>query len=232
MEGQAGQLAGQPLGRLGWVAELFLAWSTARIHSPEASIARLTALADRAAQAGLSAVEMSALAGAFQFGELALAPRLAEVAARTQLASSAPVLLAARSIMEGNDELLVQALEALATAGYAAHLDHSESPLLTVVSPQVLRRIADAAPSRKAKNGTGEEGGSDPEWMAQLTRREREIARLVVDGKTNAVIARITGISIRTVEGHLYQIYAKLQVRGRADLTRMAAAQAQLQAGR
>lgn len=232
VEGQAGQLAGQPLGRLGWVAELFLAWSTARIHSPEASIARLTALADRAAQAGLSAVEMSALAGAFQFGELALAPRLAEVAARTQLASSAPVLLAARSIMEGNDELLVQALEALATAGYAAHLDHSESPLLTVVSPQVLRRIADAAPSRKAKNGTGEEGGSDPEWMAQLTRREREIARLVVDGKTNAVIARITGISIRTVEGHLYQIYAKLQVRGRADLTRMAAAQAQLQAGR
>ena len=58
--------------------------------------------------------------------------------------------------------------------------------------------------------------------MGQLTRREREIARLVVDGKTNAVIARITGISIRTVEGHLYQIYAKLQVRGRADLTRLA----------
>ncbi|MFB9074608.1 LuxR C-terminal-related transcriptional regulator [Citricoccus parietis] len=40
------------------------------------------------------------------------------------------------------------------------------------------------------------------------------------------MIARISGISIRTVEGHLYQIYAKLQLKGRAELTRLAAAHA------
>lgn len=232
VDGQAGQLAGQPLGRLGWVAELLLAQSTSRIHSPEASIARLAALAGRAAEAGLYAVEFSALAIAFQCGDVRLAPRLAQVAARTQTTASAPNLLLARSVLEDDGELLVRALEALAEAGYAWHVEQAESPLLKGLSPQVLRRIADAAPSRRAKTGPAEDGGTDPEWMGQLTRREREIARLVVDGKTNAVIARITGISIRTVEGHLYQIYAKLQVRGRADLTRLAAAQAQLQAGR
>jgi DNA-binding NarL/FixJ family response regulator len=232
MDGQVGQLAGQPLGRLGWVAELLMAWSTARIHSPQASIARILALADRAAEAGLHAVEFAALASAFQFGELGLAPRLAAAAACTQTTSSAPNLLLARSIMEDDGELLVQALEALAAAGYASHFEQAESPLLKDLSPQVLRRIAEAVPSRRAKNGPADDVGTDPEWMGQLTRREREIATLVVDGKTNAVIARITGISIRTVEGHLYQIYAKLQVRGRADLTRLASAQAQLQAGR
>jgi len=172
------------------------------------------------------------LASAFQFGDLRLAPRLAEAAACTQTATSAPSLLLARAVMEDDGDLLVQALEALAAAGYASHFEQAGSPLLKDLSPQVLRRIADAVPSRRVKNGPADDGGTDPEWLGQLTRREREIARLVVDGKTNAVIARITGISIRTVEGHLYQIYAKLQVRGRADLTRLASAQAQLQAGR
>lgn len=232
VDGQAGQLAGQPLGRLGWVAELLLAWSTARIHSPEASIARISALADRAAAAGLYAVEFAALASAFQFGDLGLAPRLAEAAACTQTAASAPTLLLARSVLEDDGELLVQALEALSAAGFASYVEQPDSPFLKGLPPQVLRRISDAASSRRAKSGPAEDGGTDPEWMGQLTRREREIARLVVEGKTNAVIARITGISIRTVEGHLYQIYAKLQVRGRADLTRLASAQAQLQAGR
>ncbi|QCU78626.1 LuxR family transcriptional regulator [Citricoccus sp. SGAir0253] len=232
MDGQSGQPADQPLGRLGWLAELMLAWSTARTHSPEAGTARVLALADRAAEAGLYAVEFTALASVFQLGEFRVAARLAEAAACTQTTTSAPHLLLARWVLEDDEELRVQALEGLAAAGFAAHLEWAATPLLRALPPQALRRIAEAAPSRRPAGGAEDQADADPAWMAELTRREREVARLVVEGRTNAVIARITGISIRTVEGHLYQIYAKLQVRGRADLARLARAQVHLGAGR
>lgn len=45
-----------------------------------------------------------------------------------------------------------------------------------------------------------------------LSAREREIASLAATGASNAVIAHRLHVSIRTVEGHLQQIYRTLQV--------------------
>ncbi|MGM7669395.1 helix-turn-helix transcriptional regulator [Microbacterium sp. A93] len=215
---------GQPLGRLGWMAELLLAWSMGRIHSPQARTARLVALADRAAAEGLYAVEFAAVSGAFHLGETWLAPRLAEAAASTQTVASAPHLMLAHSVLEDDSERLFQALELLAFAGYAGHVEQSNLPLVRDLTAPQLRRLTEAAGAGRRSGPEPEEPGGEPAWMVELTRREKEIARLVVVGKTNAMIARISGISIRTVEGHLYQIYAKLQLKGRADLARLAAA--------
>jgi DNA-binding CsgD family transcriptional regulator len=52
----------------------------------------------------------------------------------------------------------------------------------------------------------------------QLTRRERDVARLAAEGRTNAEIADRLQVSVRTVEGHLYQAFAKLGVTRRSDL--------------
>ncbi|WP_313815164.1 LuxR C-terminal-related transcriptional regulator [Citricoccus sp.] len=226
-EGHPRAAAAPSLGRLGWLAELFLAWSTGEIHSTRARTARILALADRAAADGLYAVEFFAVASAFQFGEMWLAPRLAETAAGTQTLTSGPGLLMARSVLEDDHDLLYRSLEQLAAAGYAAHFERVSSPLLKDLPPAQLRRLAETAASAARKSGAETEDlEGDPDWMAELTRREKEISRLVVAGKSNAMIARISGISIRTVEGHLYQIYAKLQLKGRAELTRLAAAHA------
>jgi len=54
---------------------------------------------------------------------------------------------------------------------------------------------------------------------ARLTRREREIGRLVVDGLANSDIAARLSLSVRTVEGHIYRMFAKLQISNREDLT-------------
>ncbi|MBT2514052.1 LuxR family transcriptional regulator [Arthrobacter sp. ISL-30] len=51
-----------------------------------------------------------------------------------------------------------------------------------------------------------------------LTERERQIARLAGHGVSNRDIARDIGVSVRTVEGHLYQVFAKLSVSSRRDL--------------
>ncbi|WP_160667068.1 helix-turn-helix transcriptional regulator [Pseudarthrobacter sp. ATCC 49987] len=51
-----------------------------------------------------------------------------------------------------------------------------------------------------------------------LTDRERQIAALAGNGVSNKDIALAIGISVRTVEGHLYQVFTKLGVSSRSDL--------------
>ncbi len=51
-----------------------------------------------------------------------------------------------------------------------------------------------------------------------LTNREREVVKLLLQGKSNKLIALALGISDRTVEFHLRNIYAKLQVSSRIEL--------------
>jgi DNA-binding CsgD family transcriptional regulator len=56
--------------------------------------------------------------------------------------------------------------------------------------------------------------------LADLTAREREIALLVAAGRTNREVAEQLVLSSRTVEAHLRNVYGKLGVRSRVELTR------------
>lgn len=51
-----------------------------------------------------------------------------------------------------------------------------------------------------------------------ITVREREIAMLVSAGMSNREIADRMFVSVRTVEGHLYRIFAKLGINSRDQL--------------
>lgn len=52
----------------------------------------------------------------------------------------------------------------------------------------------------------------------ELTRRELEIARLAATGMSSKAIAARLVVSVRTVDNVLHSVYAKLGVKGRADL--------------
>lgn len=54
--------------------------------------------------------------------------------------------------------------------------------------------------------------------LEPLTAAEREVARLVVDGASNADVARKRGTSVRTVANQLRSIYGKLGIASRAEL--------------
>ncbi|MDV3222751.1 helix-turn-helix transcriptional regulator [Intrasporangium sp.] len=54
---------------------------------------------------------------------------------------------------------------------------------------------------------------------AALSRREREVAHLAATGLTNLEIAQQLSLSVRTVESHLYQSFAKLGISHREDLS-------------
>jgi len=69
-------------------------------------------------------------------------------------------------------------------------------------------------------------------WLesGNLSPRERQIVRCVLEGKSNTAIERELFISRRTVESHLYSIYRKLGVKNRLQLARLAAAETERQA--
>jgi DNA-binding CsgD family transcriptional regulator len=52
----------------------------------------------------------------------------------------------------------------------------------------------------------------------RLSKREREVLKLVLSAKSNKQIASALGISVRTVEFHLKNVYAKFQVGSRIEL--------------
>jgi DNA-binding NarL/FixJ family response regulator len=75
-------------------------------------------------------------------------------------------------------------------------------------SPLLSTRLADLAHSK---------GQTDP-----LTKREKEIAKLLAEGKSSKEIARLLYISIYTVRRHRDNIMRKLELKGLADLVRYA----------
>jgi DNA-binding CsgD family transcriptional regulator len=54
--------------------------------------------------------------------------------------------------------------------------------------------------------------------LAALSRREREVAELVAQGATNQAIADALYLSVKTVESHLRNIFAKAGVSSRDAL--------------
>jgi DNA-binding NarL/FixJ family response regulator len=63
-------------------------------------------------------------------------------------------------------------------------------------------------------------GRSDGRGIAALTEREVQVARLVVDRKTNPEIAAELFLSQKTVETHLRNIFHKIDVSSRVELAR------------
>jgi len=55
----------------------------------------------------------------------------------------------------------------------------------------------------------------------QISNRELEIVRLILDGKSNQAIADELFVSLKTVKNHIYKIYQKMGLKSRYELIRM-----------
>ena len=61
-----------------------------------------------------------------------------------------------------------------------------------------------------------------PTYPAGLTAREVEVLRLIAQGRTNREIASQLVLSQRTVQRHISNLYAKIEVRNRSQATAFA----------
>jgi DNA-binding CsgD family transcriptional regulator len=64
-------------------------------------------------------------------------------------------------------------------------------------------------------------GKADGLGVESLTERERQVARLVVDRKTNREIAEALFLSPKTVETHMRNMFRKLDVSSRVEVARI-----------
>lgn len=111
----------------------------------------------------------------------------------------------------------------------AGLFSRDESPTsLGIAIRQVARGEQYLSPSlavaiiqgRQAKSALSE---SERSVVNALTDREREILGLLSQGLSNKMIAARLYLSVRTVEGHLANIYARLNVHSRTEAMLMAA---------
>jgi two-component system, LuxR family, response regulator DctR len=57
--------------------------------------------------------------------------------------------------------------------------------------------------------------------LTELTEREREVMRLVVEGLPNKLIANALNISVRTVEVHRARVFEKMEVKSAVELANL-----------
>jgi len=80
--------------------------------------------------------------------------------------------------------------------------------------PDVTQMIYDAAVLADSLAGPAKPATSP---VAGLSARESEVLRLLAEGRSNRGIAETLVLSVRTVEKHIANIYAKIGARGRVD---------------
>lgn len=66
------------------------------------------------------------------------------------------------------------------------------------------------------------EADGAPDAYESLTDREKQVLKLVAEGRTNKDIAGILGISVKTAMSHREHVMLKLQVHNRTELVRFA----------
>ncbi|WP_261570901.1 helix-turn-helix transcriptional regulator [Frankia gtarii] len=199
------------------------AWVAAAEGAVSKAVRLLRTSAEINRQQGQVAWEVQALHTAVRLGDRSASVRLAQLSGRVDgprapAAADHGAAFAARDgdALRAASDRLAETGDLLAAADAAAQA----AAEYTRIDQRVSAMAAAAQAKRLAEEA---EGARTPALIAidrplPLTDREREVITLAVHGQSNQQIADRLGVSIRTVEGHLYRASARLGVSGRAEL--------------
>jgi ATP/maltotriose-dependent transcriptional regulator MalT len=207
--------------------ELARAWERASVGQTTAAQKHVVRAAQIAQQSGMYAVEMSALHTAVRFGDRSHTSRVEELARTLNTPLAEAVAAHARGLADHDGDLLDAAANRFADLGAVAFAADAAAQ---GAAAQAAREHAhtghrgkEVASSARA-HGLASRGEVRTPAVAAAARplpisdREREIAMLVAAGWSNHQVADRLVVSVRTVEGHLYRIFAKLGIDDRDQL--------------
>lgn len=113
-----------------------------------------------------------------------------------------------------DDREFISQLLSLGASGY---LLKDEIPEQIIEAIRGVARGETGWVSRKVAAKLSQILQKDQDGVADLTHREMDVLRLVVEAKTNGEIGMLLGISEKTVEKHLDTIFRKLGVASRVE---------------
>ena len=85
-----------------------------------------------------------------------------------------------------------------------------------VLDPEVARDAVTGEAATAAQVAAG------PDPYERLTDREKQVLKLVAEGRSNKEVAALLGISVKTAMSHREHVMAKLEAHNRTDLIRFA----------
>lgn len=164
-----------------------------------------------------STARMILLSAGVMLGNSGWSEELAAAASSQQGVLAAVLAIYAKGVMAQDSEVLIQSVEmaqgmghdSLARAAAEGALLASSAATLRSTRHQLQRLASFPITAAEETNDAGHHG---------LTDREMAVTQLAAQGQSNREIAEYLGVSVRTVEGHLYQVYSKLQVSSRSEL--------------
>jgi DNA-binding NarL/FixJ family response regulator len=173
---------------------------------------------------GQLAREVWCLQTAVQFGDAQGADRLAELAMQVEgpraplSARYASALATADAegldVVSSDFETMGDVLAAIDAAAQAASLHRQNGRLGSALTSSGRARLL-----AKQCGGAVSPALGAAKLPLPLTPREHEIVRLLAQGLSNKEIAKALSLSVRTVEGHVYQASTKVGISSREDLS-------------
>lgn len=145
-------------------------------------------------------------------------PRLDGLEATRRIKAKCPEIAVLTLTVHTEDEYVLDILQAGA-AGYLIKSVYGDEVVQAVraiasgdmvLSPAIGKHLLKHAARYPTKPLMLQDG-------EKLTTRELEIIKLTAQGRSNKDIAHILGINLRTVKGHLTEIFSKLRVGSRTE---------------
>ncbi|AVH59119.1 helix-turn-helix transcriptional regulator [Streptomyces dengpaensis] len=208
-----------------WVTR---AWTAAAEGALSEALAHARTGAKLAAARGHPGYEVWALHCAVRLGDAgrATAERLAELAEEVDGPAGRGAARHAAALHADDGEALRAAADDLARTGAPVAAADAHAQAADAFQRAGRAGSASTAAAAADRLVTACQGVRTPALLAwarplPLTRREREIALLAAAGLSNQQIADRLTVSVRTVEGHLYRLSAKLGVASRTELAHL-----------
>jgi DNA-binding NarL/FixJ family response regulator len=122
-----------------------------------------------------------------------------------------------------DDPAIVRTALAMGAAGYVAKSAADTGLINAIRAVHDGRVFVDAQNMSETSQRIGfGKPGSVPAPIEKLSHREREVLALIANGLTNQAAADQLGLSVKTVESYRARLMEKLELKNRADLTRLA----------
>ncbi|HET8877903.1 MAG TPA: LuxR family transcriptional regulator [Arthrobacter sp.] len=195
--------------------------ANAELGQRAAAIRSLAAEADSDAERGAAAMALLFQSAAARLGDRQASQKLGTLAGGVTGQFAMLCLRLANGCKDAASEALLTVAKDADAAGDAVFARDVARKAVTCANDagnRIALRVAQRTEHMLDERFGGPRNGVQALTSSILTARECEVAVRAAAGTSNRKIAEQMQVSVRTVEGHLYQVYAKLHLASRAEL--------------